>query len=55
MLIYQIILSEKLRVISIYQSSYLGQRLRGIKRKKSHRGSGMNILFLFYYSPKPRN
>ena len=34
----------------------MAPRLRGIKQKKSHRGSGMNILFpLFYYSPKPRN
>ena len=26
-----------------------------MKQKKSRRGSGMNILFLLFYSPNPRN
>ena len=33
----------------------LAPRLRGIKQKKSHRGSGMNISFLLFYSPEPQN
>ena len=44
------------RPISIYVNSYLAPRLRGIKQRKSHRGSAGNEYFIsFVLFPNPRN
>ena len=58
-LMYIVYMTRFHRQINQYQYKKIRTWLRGlgrgIKQKKSHRGSGMNISFLLFYSPKLRN